>query len=350
MNFKSFASVALIMVSAVYTVLNGGYKYFNYAYRLTDMHNTVAVDALEKVDEALISENSGEGNAVNSETDSDSEKVNSTDSIAVSAVGTAQGSIVSEFFSPYSANTSYGKIYMKNSTGTDIDLEALFTEKCAFKIEKNSQPQVLIMHTHTTESYILHSSDYYTENDAARSLNETENMIAIGNIFEQKLNAAGISVLHDKTVHDYPSYSGSYTRSANTVKSDLSAYPSIKIVIDIHRDSVSRNSDKVKPVVEINGKKAAQVMLVMGSETGGVSNFPNWRENLKLAVKFQQKTEEMYPGLARAMMLNSGKYNQNLSVGSMLLEVGTDGNTLSEAEYGAELAADALVSLLSTLN
>ncbi len=348
MNFRGFLLIALSILASIYTVLDGGYRYISYNYPTVSTSAPAAGIVSPFITEPVTdSSDSTDGQVVkqepaNTETESEARPV--------AAVGTAKGKIISEFISPYSANTKYGKVYLKNSTGTDIDLAALLKAKCGFTVEKNSEPQVLIMHTHTTESYIHHDSDYYTENDEPRSLDDTKNMIAIGNIFEQKLTAAGIGVIHDTTVHDYPSYSGSYTRSANTVTSDLKAYPSVKIVIDIHRDSIARDADKVKPVVEINGKKAAQVMLVMGSQTGTITDFPKWQENLKFAVKYQEKMEEMYSGLARAMMLNSGKYNQNLSVGSILLEVGTDGNTLSEAKLGAELAADALISLLSTMN
>ena len=120
--------------------------------------------------------------------------------------------------------------------------------------------------------------------------------------------------------------------------------------MDVHRDSIAMTGkDNCKPTAEIGGKKAAQVMLVMGSETGSVSGFPNWRQNFRLALRFQQTMEAMYPGLARPMVLCSARYNENLTEGSMLLEVGTDSNTFEEAKYSAELAGDALCSLLNTL-
>jgi stage II sporulation protein P len=174
-------------------------------------------------------------------------------------------------------------------------------------------------------------------------------MVNLGNIVEDKLNSLGISTLHDKTMHDYPEYNGSYTRAAKTINSYLKKYPSIKIVIDMHRDAVASGSDKIKLTADINGKKAAQVMLVMGSQSGSVTNFPNWKENLKLAVRFQQTMEVMYPGLARPLSLTSKNYNESLTNGSILLEMGTDANSIQEVEYSAELVGNALVSLLNTL-
>ena len=209
---------------------------------------------------------------------------------------------------------------------------------------------MLILHTHATESYLLHNESYYTDSDSARTTNNEYNMIALGKIIADRLNSAGIATIHDTTQHDYPSYSESYSRAAETICSYTQKYPSIKIVIDLHRDAISANdTDKVKVTTEINGKKAAQIMLVMGSQSGNVTNFPNWRENLKLATKLQQKIETMYPSLARSIHFMSKNYNESLTTGSMLIEIGTDGNTFDEAKYSAELLSDALTELLNTL-
>ena len=175
-------------------------------------------------------------------------------------------------------------------------------------------------------------------------------MIKIGETVAEKLNNAGIKTLHDKTLHDYPNYTGSYSRAAETITSYLKKYPSIKVVLDLHRDAVTAdNGDKVKLVTKINGKNAAQVMLVMGSQSGSVTNFPKWRENLKLAVRLQQKLEQKYPTLARPLTLNSKNYNESLTTGSLLLEFGTDVNTLDEAIYSAELVGNALSELLGDI-
>jgi len=209
---------------------------------------------------------------------------------------------------------------------------------------------VLIMHTHTTETYMTEDKGYYTADFNSRSTDNSKNMARIGDIVAEKLNNAGIKTIHDTTQHDYPNYTGSYSRAAKTICNYIDKYPSIKIVLDLHRDAVSSGeSDKVKLTTEINGKKAAQVMLVMGSQSGGVTNFPNWKENLKLAVKLQQTMEEKYPTLARPLMLMPKNYNESLTKGSLLIEFGTDANTLDEASYSAELVGDAIVSLLNNL-
>lgn len=271
-------------------------------------------------------------------------------SVAVSTGGKVLGAVRERFITPYTANTSYGKVYLKNSTDLDIDIKSLLAASLPYKIEKNGEPQVLIMHTHTTESFLLEDKDSYTSADASRSQNSKQNMVALGEKVASILNAAGINTVHDKTVHDYPEYNGSYTRSAATVKKQLKAHPSIKVVIDMHRDAIAGDgTDKVKPVVEINGKKAAQVMLVMGSQNGTVKNHPDWKENLKLAVRLQQQLESAYPTLARALSLMPRLYNQNLTTGSILLEMGTEANSFDEVMYSAELVGNALVKTLSAL-
>lgn len=270
--------------------------------------------------------------------------------VTVSATGTVQGKIIEKFISPYTANTSYDNVYLKNNTSLNINLKDFINGNLGYKIEKNSTPQVLILHTHATESYIRHNENYYTQNDTARTTDNAYNMVSLGKIISDKLNSAGIVTLHDTTQHDNPSYNESYSRAANTICSYLKKYPSIKIVIDLHRDALAANdTDKVKLTTEIDGKKAAQIMLVMGSQSGNVKNFPNWKENLKLATKLQKTVEDMYPSLARAIHFMPKNYNESLTTGSMLIEIGTDGNSLEEAKYSAELLSNALISLLNTL-
>ncbi|MBQ8740943.1 MAG: stage II sporulation protein P [Clostridia bacterium] len=273
-----------------------------------------------------------------------------TESVAVSATGTVQGAVIEKFISPYTANTSYNNVYLKNNTELDINLKDFVNGKLGFSLEKNGKPQILILHTHATESYLRHNEDYYTDKDLSRTNDNEYNMVALGKIIADKLNAAGIGTLHDTTQHDYPSYSESYSRAAETISSYTEKYPSIKIVIDLHRDAIAANdTDKVKLTTEIDGKKAAQIMLVMGSQSGSVKNFPNWKENLKLATKLQQTVEIMYPSLARSIHFMSKNYNESLTTGSMLIEIGTDANTLDEAKYSAELLSNALISLFNTL-
>lgn len=289
---------------------------------------------------ALISEQAG---SADSSKGSSSVAVNASPSDAI-------GKIHEQFISPYGVALKYNGIYIKNSTGLSVNIKNELSAQFDMKLKNTSDPQVLIVHTHTTESYMSEDRGYYTAADKSRSTDNTKNMVAVGEAFASVLRKGGIGVIHATTQHDHPAYNGSYGRAKTTINEYLKKYPSIKIVVDLHRDSIAMTgNDKCKPVKKIDGKKAAQVMLVIGSETGSVSGFPNWRQNFRLALRYQQTMEAMYPGLARAMTFCSRKYNMNLTTGSMLLEVGTDSNTLEEACYSAELAGKALLSLLNTL-
>ncbi len=270
-------------------------------------------------------------------------------SVSIAVQEKVMGNIIKKTLSPYNANTRYKGVCISNSSGAKIDIAADLTGDLEFEVNKSSEPQILIYHTHATEGFMADESEYYTNRDEPRSTDTNINIVKIGEVIAQRLTEAGYSVVHDKTLHDHPGYSGSYSRSAETVNAMLKKYPSIKIAIDVHRDSISSGkSDKIAPVVSVNGKEAAQVMLVMGSETGSVENHPEWRQNLRLATKLQYVFESSYPQFARSMLLRSSKYNQNLTTGSILIEVGSDANTLEQALYSAELVGDSLTVLLDS--
>ena len=280
----------------------------------------------------------------------DETALDSGKTVAAGSDSVVSGRILEKYISPYTANTSYGNIYLKNNTDIDIDLKSLFESNLSFDLKDNSAPQVLIINTHATESYMNNEKNFYSEEDKSRTTDNTHNMIAIGEIVANKLNSNGINTVHDKTLHDYPSYNESYSRAAKTITSALTEHPSIKIVIDLHRDSITtEENDKIKLTKEINGKKAAQIMLVMGSQSGNTKNFPNYKENLKLATKIQSKVEEKYKGLARSISLMPKNYNESLTNGSVLIEIGTDANTFEEAVYSAELLGNALSALFKEL-
>lgn len=265
------------------------------------------------------------------------------------AAANAKGKILTKFLSPYTANLQYDKIYINNKTGQNIQVASELKTGTKIKIKKSKEPEILIMHTHATECFLVENRDYYTDADLSRTTNNQKNVTAVGDALEQELKNAGFSVIHDKTQHDHPSYNGSYTRAKTTVQSYLKKYSSIKIVIDLHRDAMPSGNDKIAPTIEINKKKAAQVMLVMGSQTGTITGHANWKENLRLALLLQQDLEKKYPGFARSMLLKSAKYNQNLSTGSLLIEVGTDANTLDQALYSGQLVGKTLAETLNKL-
>ncbi len=232
---------------------------------------------------------------------------------------------------------------LSNSSKKKVDTNALIKEPLSFTIS-SSDPQVLIVHTHTTESYTDSGKTKYTASDSDRSTDSSKNMLAVGNALAEVLNNRGIKTIHDKTVHDFPAYNGSYERSKATVLANLKKYPSIKIVLDVHRDGIIRaDGTKVKVSCEVDGNKTAQCMLVVG--TNDELTHDNWTENMKLACKIQNKANLMYSGFMRPINLRSERFNQQLSKGSLIIEVGSNGNTLNEAIYSAKLMGNVIATL-----
>ncbi len=349
---KNLKAVLLLSVLSLISVLTVGYGGFSLAFYALPYESEEGAPPSSSVS-AVISSKEEKTESKTESPKPESEKASSaatSSSVAVNENHTVSGKITQKYIAPATASLKYNNVYIKNNSGAKIDIKAELGTAIKFKIAKNTEPQVLILHTHATESYMQENRDYYTKEDASRSTDLSKNMAAIGERVAAELTAVGIKVIHDKTLHDYPSYTGSYTAAAKTIKAYLKKYPSIKVVLDVHRDAVSgEGSEKIKLVREIGGKDAAQVMLVMGSQTGNITGFPEWKQNLRLAMRFHQKMETMYPGLARPILLASKKYNESLTTGSMLLEVGTDANWMEEALYSGTLAGKALAETLLEL-
>lgn len=290
--------------------------------------------------------------AADSTSKSSAEQNSSQKSSAVNTAAnqSAVGKIIQKSISHSAANNVYRQAAVKNTTSKTINVQQLLKTGPELRLKKTNDPQVLIVHTHTTECYMNEERDYYTKSDNTRSTNNQNNMVAVGEVLKDGLIKKNIGVIHACEQHDYPEYTGSYNRAAATIKKYLQKYPTIKVVIDLHRDSIM-NDDKSKTalVSNINGKKAAQIMLVAGCQDGEVSGFENWEENLKLSLKLQQTAETMYPGLTRPILFTARKYNLNITTGSMLIECGTEANTLDQAKYSAELLANALSATLNML-
>ncbi len=236
------------------------------------------------------------------------------------------------------------------SSNGELSLEAEAVIPPKLVIEDTDEPQVLIVHTHTTETYMPYYAGYYNDGDTPRSTDESKNVAAVGRAITAQLQAAGIGVIHDTTVHDYPKYTGAYTRSAETVEKNLEKYPSIKVVIDVHRDGIMLDdTTKVKPTAKVNGKKAAQMMLVMGVKDTEDIPHPNWRKNLHFAMALQSKLHTAYPGLVRPISCVDSRYNQHMCSAYILIEMGSEANTLGEAIYSGQLLGKQLGELLNSL-
>ena len=229
----------------------------------------------------------------------------------------------------------------------EVDTAALLQEPLRWQLKKDT-PTVLIIHTHATESYEKESA--YQETSPYRTLNTSYNMISIGDRVAELLEAGGISVIHDRSFHDYPSYNSAYNNAREAIQGYLAENPDLCLVLDLHRDAREDGSGNQKgETVEIGGKSLAKLMLVMGSDKGSLP-YPNWQTNLALAVKLQAQLEADYPGLCRPVKLAASRYNQDLSTGALLVEVGAAGNTHQEAMGAAELLAQGILALANGAN
>jgi len=230
---------------------------------------------------------------------------------------------------------------VSNATGYNANPQDYLNKSLAFEVN-SSGPQVLIMHTHTTESF---AEETYVKGAPDRNLDETKNMIAVGNAMAEIFEANGIKVIHDKTVHDYPSYNSAYQSAAATINKNLQQYKSIKVVLDVHRDGITReDGTKVKLVTDLNGEATAQIMLVVGTDVN--LEHKNWQENFKFASKIQAKAIEMYPSLMRPIDLRKERFNEQLTLGSLIVEVGSNGNTMEEAKRGGRKIAEVISKVL----
>jgi len=193
----------------------------------------------------------------------------------------------------------------------------------------------------------MDGDDSYVQTDSYRTTDIQPSVVRVGEELKTALEAYGLQVLHDTNFYDYPSYTGSYARSGAAVTAYLAQYPSISLVIDLHRDALGTESTIYKTVTDVQGTTAAQIMFVMGTDEN--LYHPHWQENLKLALKLQNATAALYPELMRPIELSSYRYNEQLTTGSMLMEVGTSGNTLQEALEAVRLFAKAAGPVLASL-
>ena len=243
--------------------------------------------------------------------------------------------------------TIAGGLKITNDTGYEVDIAALLAEELTQTLPADS-PQILIIHTHGTEAYERDIGDDYEASDSGRTQDKDYNVVRVGDELAAALTARGLVVLHDRGIYDYPSYTGSYARSGAAIQSYLSEYPDLALVIDLHRDALGAGGVVYKTMAEGAGLATAQLMLLVGTGENGLEH-PAWRENLKLALAMQNAMAKRHPTLARPVALKPERYNQHLTTGSLILEVGSSGNTLTEALNAVRLFADAAAPVLLDL-
>ena len=232
-------------------------------------------------------------------------------------------------------------IQIKSSFSWTADLGTLLTQPLTWDLTGDA-PTVLILHSHATEGF---SDGGYKETSPYHTLDPDHNMLSIGAYVAARLRAAGISVIQDTAVHDEPSYDLSYTSSRKSIQDYLAQYPTIRLVLDLHRDSYEdAQGNQASYTVFSQGQAIAPLMFVVGTDYGGLTH-PNWQQNFALALKLQTQLENLCPGICRNINLRTQRFNQDLSGGALLVEVGSCGNTYAEAIGGAEMLAQAVISL-----
>ena len=226
------------------------------------------------------------------------------------------------------------------------DLQQLLAEPLGLHLA-DGEPRVLILHTHTTESF-TQTADRYEESSPYRTLDPGHNMIALGDIVADILTQAGIGVIHDREFHDYPSYNGSYNHAAASTRAYLEAHPTIELILDLHRDAADTPTGQMATKCTIGGESAAQLMFVLGTDKR--LNHPDWEDNLSLALKLQVLLEKENPGICRDLTLSKNRYNQHLGKYALLIEIGAAGNTLEQAKIAARELGETILALTQNPN
>ena len=222
---------------------------------------------------------------------------------------------------PTKFTNEYNGVKVRNETEYELTEEML---KSDITVNKEN---ILLFHTHTCESYTPSENFEYEQTGTYRTTDFNYNVVRVGTELTNQLKSYGYNVIHDNTYHDYPAYNGSYGRSLTTVKNLLKQYNNTDIIIDLHRDAIGDYT--YAPTVQIGEEQAAQIMFVIGTDGGGLEH-ENWNDNLKFAIKVQEKANELYPGLFKPIILRNSRYNQHLAKAACIIEVGATGNTMDQ--------------------
>ncbi len=255
----------------------------------------------------------------------------------------SRGSVKERFFVNDGATFVSGGVAVRSAAEEHApDFEALLNEGTDLIIDDISAPQVLVFHTHTTESYLPAFTGAFYEAAATRSKDPARNMVRVGDEICGALREKGIGCIHDTSIYD-DTYEGAYARSREAVKRLLAENPTVQIVLDVHRDAVYETDTlALKPTAVIGGRKAAQIMIITGVQEGPVTDFPEWEKNLRFALALQKQAQTQYEGLMKPVFFCRRRYNMDLTPFSLLLEFGSDTNTLEEAVYSGRLMGSAL--------
>ena len=234
---------------------------------------------------------------------------------------------------------TYNSVKIKNESKYQLTNEMLIPN-----VELSNKKDIIIYHTHTCESYTPTENNNYVASGNFRTIDLNYSVVRVGTELANNLQARTFNVIHNTTYHDYPAYTGSYTRSLSTIKSILNENKNAEFVIDLHRDALGSDSSYA-PSLKIGEEKVAQIMFVMGTDGGGLEH-NDWLYNFKLAIKIQEKANEMYPGLFKPIILRDSRYNQHVTKGACIIEVGATGNTLEECNGSMKYLANVIAEVM----
>ena len=287
--------------------------------------------------EKNVNNENGTDNEGNNEGDENKDNdSNSLENIEHAEIG-LKTEVLESNVSPRYSQEYYG-VKIRNETDYKLTNEVL--DPTSLEINTNN---IIIYQTHSCESYTASEKYQYKQTGNFRTTDKNFSVIRVGRELTNQLKSYGYNVIHDENYHDYPSYTGSYTSSLNTVTKLLEENKDTDIVIDVHRDAVGDNT--YAPTVKVGDEYAAQIMFVVGGNGSSIPH-PEWQQNLKFAIKVQQKANELYPGLFRPIILRESGYNQQVSKAASLIEVGATGNTLDQCLVSMKYLAKVLDEVL----
>lgn len=293
-------------------------------------------DSKQMAEKNVDNENSTNNDGNNEADENKDDDSNSLENIEHAEIG-LKTEVLESNVSPRYSQEYYG-VKIRNETDYKLTNEVL--DPTSLEINTNN---IIIYQTHSCESYTASEKYQYKQTGNFRTTDKNFSVIRVGRELTNQLKSYGYNVIHDENYHDYPSYTGSYTSSLNTVTKLLEENKDTDIVIDVHRDAVGDNI--YAPTVKIGDEYAAQIMFVVGGNGSSIPH-PEWQQNLKFAIKVQQKANELYPGLFRPIILRESGYNQQVSKAASLIEVGATGNTLDQCLVSMKYLAKVLDEVL----
>lgn len=319
------------------TILNANYPYFNLFYK--NRYPEYTAQLQREKQQAESAQSTQQTSPLESSTSTAQPEESSPQYQEVSSSITFEGD-VEEQDEKNNSVVSSGKINIINQTKYSIDINKLLAAPLNLKADTKG-PKIFVYHTHTTESFLKTISELNNEDIPSRTTNNKYNVVRVGEALTSNLEKYGIDVLQNKTIHD-KDYNSSYLESLKTLTSSLKKYPSVKMTIDLHRDALG--GEKLRVVKKIDGKDVAQIMFVVGTDSKLENTM--WKENLKLAIKLQARLNEICPGLAKPIYISKNRYNQHLTNGSLIVEIGGDGNVIDECVRSTTYLARAIHDVL----